>query len=134
LLSRETNRRGCQDRRNSAEHCENPNALCEKAFGYAAGRRRDRPLFALSIIYLLQWTGFTVMLVAPRAAIRHCENGRAQRPIASGHLMSTSNASNPPEDDAPNLNGMRILVVEDSWHLGTALKSLLQAWGAEVVG
>ena len=48
--------------------------------------------------------------------------------------MSTSNASNPPEDDAPNLNGMRILVVEDSWHLGTALKSLLQAWGAEVVG
>jgi len=48
--------------------------------------------------------------------------------------MTSSNAINPPEDGTPNLNGMRILLVEDSWHLGTALKSLLQAWGAEVVG
>src|SRR5215472_16326007 len=33
-----------------------------------------------------------------------------------------------------NLSGQRILVVEDSWHLGIALKSLLRSVGAEVVG
>jgi DNA-binding NtrC family response regulator len=33
-----------------------------------------------------------------------------------------------------NLSGVRILVVEDSWHIGTALKSLLQALEAEVLG
>ena len=33
-----------------------------------------------------------------------------------------------------NLSGQRILVVEDSWHLGVALKSLLRSVGAEVVG
>ena len=29
---------------------------------------------------------------------------------------------------------MRILVVEDSWHIGIALKSLLEALGADVAG
>ena len=33
-----------------------------------------------------------------------------------------------------NLSGQRILVVEDSWHLGVALKSLLRSVGAEVAG
>jgi DNA-binding NtrC family response regulator len=33
-----------------------------------------------------------------------------------------------------NLAGIRILVVEDSWHIGTALKSLLRALEAEVLG
>jgi DNA-binding response OmpR family regulator len=33
-----------------------------------------------------------------------------------------------------DLSGQRILVVEDSWHLGVALKSLLRSVGAEVVG
>jgi DNA-binding NtrC family response regulator len=33
-----------------------------------------------------------------------------------------------------NLSGIRILVVEDSWHIGTALKSLLRALEAEVLG
>jgi DNA-binding NtrC family response regulator len=36
--------------------------------------------------------------------------------------------------DAADLSGMRILVVEDSWHIGVALKSLLRAMGAEVIG
>ena len=31
-----------------------------------------------------------------------------------------------------NLSGQRILVVEDYWHLGVALKSLLRSVGAEV--
>src|SRR5215813_11498725 len=33
-----------------------------------------------------------------------------------------------------SLPGQRILVVEDSWHLGVALKSLLRSVGAEVAG
>jgi DNA-binding response OmpR family regulator len=35
---------------------------------------------------------------------------------------------------ALDLNGMRILLVEDSWHLGMATKSFLQACGADVAG
>jgi CheY-like chemotaxis protein len=33
-----------------------------------------------------------------------------------------------------DLSGLRILVVEDSWHVGTAMRSLLRACGADVVG
>ena len=36
--------------------------------------------------------------------------------------------------DAADLSGVRVLVVEDSWHIGVALKSLLRAMGADVVG
>jgi DNA-binding NtrC family response regulator len=44
--------------------------------------------------------------------------------------MNPSNSNNSSGD----LSGVRILVVEDSWHLGKALKSLLEAYGAEVAG
>ena len=33
-----------------------------------------------------------------------------------------------------DLKGMRILLVEDSWHVGTAIRRLLRAWGADVAG
>ena len=33
-----------------------------------------------------------------------------------------------------DLSGQRILIVEDSWHLGVALKSLLRSVGANVAG
>lgn len=48
--------------------------------------------------------------------------------------MIASNAQDPPEGDSSHLQGLRILVVEDSWHLGMNLKSLLRALGADVVG
>jgi DNA-binding NtrC family response regulator len=38
------------------------------------------------------------------------------------------------EGGMTSLPGQRILIVEDSWHLGVALKSLLRSVGAEVVG
>ena len=45
------------------------------------------------------------------------------------------NALDPAEYvSSDHLKGVRILLVEDSWHLGIALKDLLQDWGAEVVG
>jgi DNA-binding NtrC family response regulator len=46
--------------------------------------------------------------------------------------MVSSKDDEPP--DAADLSGVRVLVVEDSWHIGVALKSLLRAMGAEVVG
>jgi DNA-binding response OmpR family regulator len=49
--------------------------------------------------------------------------------------MTASNAQNlPGAQDSWDLKGVNILLVEDSWHLGIALKNLLKAWGAEVIG
>jgi len=48
--------------------------------------------------------------------------------------MTSSDAQGPPEAEGSDLEGVRILVVEDSWHLGMNLKSLLRALGAEVMG
>jgi CheY-like chemotaxis protein len=50
--------------------------------------------------------------------------------------MTSSNAHNLPgaAQDSWDLKGVNILLVEDSWHLGIALKNLLKAWGAEVSG
>lgn len=36
--------------------------------------------------------------------------------------------------ESPNLRGMRVLLVEDSWQLGVALKSLLRSFDVEVDG
>lgn len=36
--------------------------------------------------------------------------------------------------ESPNLRGMRVLLVEDSWQLGMALKSLLRSFDVEVDG
>jgi CheY-like chemotaxis protein len=50
--------------------------------------------------------------------------------------MTSPNAQNLPGavQDSWDLKGVNILLVEDSWHLGIALKNLLKAWGAEVTG
>ena len=48
--------------------------------------------------------------------------------------MVTSNALDPPEPAASNLNGLCVLVVEDSWQVSTSLKRLLEARGADVAG
>jgi DNA-binding NtrC family response regulator len=48
--------------------------------------------------------------------------------------MNRSNAHGSPEAGLADLTGVRILVVEDSWQIGIALKSLLTALGADVVG
>jgi DNA-binding response OmpR family regulator len=49
--------------------------------------------------------------------------------------MTATNAQNlPGAQDSWDLKGVSILLVEDSWHLGIALKNLLKAWGADVTG
>jgi CheY-like chemotaxis protein len=75
---------------------------------------------------------------ALESAMRHCdlEDRYPRVAIESGYLMTSSNAHVPPEAEAgpSDLNGLRVLVVEDAWHVGTAMKSLLRAWGADVIG
>jgi DNA-binding NtrC family response regulator len=49
--------------------------------------------------------------------------------------MDFSSSQGPVEPDAEaHLSGTRILVVEDSWHIGQAVGELLQLVGAEVIG
>jgi CheY-like chemotaxis protein len=54
----------------------------------------------------------------------HCDN------VA----MPTSDFLGPDETQPSALSGLCILVVEDSWNIAAALTSLLQAWGADVIG
>jgi CheY-like chemotaxis protein len=46
--------------------------------------------------------------------------------------MAAADADEEPE--AGCLLGLRVLVVEDSWHVATAVQSLLRSYGAEVAG
>jgi DNA-binding NtrC family response regulator len=48
--------------------------------------------------------------------------------------MTSLNAHDLPEPGARNLDGLRVLIVEDSWQVGAALKRLLETCGADVAG
>jgi DNA-binding NtrC family response regulator len=47
--------------------------------------------------------------------------------------MTSSNAQSP-RGASDDLAGLRILLVEDSWHVGKAMKTLLELLGAQVAG
>ena len=48
--------------------------------------------------------------------------------------MTLSNAHDRTGADTLDLQGVHVLLVEDSWHLGVAMKRLLQLHGADVAG
>ena len=48
--------------------------------------------------------------------------------------MTGSSTHEPLSPRSEELKGLRILLVEDSWHVGKAMKGLLRVLGAEVVG
>jgi len=48
--------------------------------------------------------------------------------------MAPANDDEHPQAEAGCLSGLRILVVEDSWHVATAVQSLLRSFGADVDG
>jgi DNA-binding NtrC family response regulator len=48
--------------------------------------------------------------------------------------MPSSNPGGLPEAECPDLRGVRVLVVEDAWHMATALMVLLANLGMEVAG
>jgi CheY-like chemotaxis protein len=49
-------------------------------------------------------------------------------------LMTSSSSPEQPQSKPFDLNGLCVLVVEDSWQVATGLKMLLESWGAEVMG
>jgi CheY-like chemotaxis protein len=58
----------------------------------------------------------------------------ACRDVTAGYPMNSSNTPGSPESGLADLTGLRILIVEDSWQIAAALKSLLTALGADVAG
>jgi DNA-binding NtrC family response regulator len=48
--------------------------------------------------------------------------------------MTSWNIRDPIEAEPWDLDGIRILIVEDSWDVGTGLKMLLETWGADIAG
>ncbi len=49
--------------------------------------------------------------------------------------MTSSNAHDPPgAGSSDDLTGLKILVVEDSWNVGKAIRDLLELLGADVAG
>jgi DNA-binding NtrC family response regulator len=57
-----------------------------------------------------------------------------RRPKTSARYLMTSSLVCDPEASSLVLSDLCILVVEDSWDVGTGLKLLLEAWGADVAG
>jgi DNA-binding NtrC family response regulator len=51
-----------------------------------------------------------------------------------GNPMNSPNSGVPAAAGTAELSGIRVLVVEDSWDVGTGLKMLLEAWGADLAG
>src|SRR5205807_10021085 len=49
-------------------------------------------------------------------------------------MKASSSPHAPPISGSSELKGARILLVEDSWHVGNAIKRLLRALGADVAG
>jgi len=49
-------------------------------------------------------------------------------------MKNTSSPHTPPTSGSSELKGARILLVEDSWHVGNAIKRLLRSLGADVAG
>ena len=48
--------------------------------------------------------------------------------------MTSLPVCDPPQAGSLALSGLYVLVVEDSWDVGTGLKMLLESWGADVAG
>ena len=49
-------------------------------------------------------------------------------------MITISSPHNSPTSGSSELKGAHILLVEDSWHVGNAIKRLLRALGADVAG
>ena len=49
------------------------------------------------------------------------------------HMLS-SDSHEPPETQPSDLGGLCVLVVDDSWHVSSGLKLLLESWGVDVIG
>jgi DNA-binding NtrC family response regulator len=48
--------------------------------------------------------------------------------------MTSWPVCDPPDAGSLTLSGLYVLIVEDSWDVGTGLRMLLESWGADVAG
>jgi len=48
--------------------------------------------------------------------------------------MNSSNCHESPESNASDLNGLCVLIVDDSCDVATGVKMLLESWGADILG
>jgi DNA-binding response OmpR family regulator len=71
-------------------------------------------------------TGQRVEMAAMKPPSQPDATARGSQTGSSIHERSAS--------DSSELEGARILLVEDSWHVGNAIKRLLRAMGADVAG
>ncbi|XIA64755.1 response regulator [Bradyrhizobium sp. TZ2] len=58
----------------------------------------------------------------------------SERDAKAPGAQTGSSAHKPPASGSSELKGARILLVEDSWHVGNAIKRLLRTLGADVAG
>jgi CheY-like chemotaxis protein len=58
----------------------------------------------------------------------------SQRDATVPESQGAPNAHKPTTSGSSDLKGARILLVEDSWHVGNAIKRLLRTLGADVAG
>ena len=58
----------------------------------------------------------------------------SQRDAMAPESQMASSAHEPGASGSSDLKGARILLVEDSWHVGNAIKRLLRTLGADVAG
>lgn len=76
------------------------------------------------------------LLLRPRQidCARDAQCDTVSRLDQRGRLMTSSDGRVPATAGTAELGGLRVLVVEDSWDVGTGLKMLLEAWGADIIG
>ena len=51
-----------------------------------------------------------------------------------GSSTGVAGVTEKPSTEVTSLSGLRVLIVEDSWHVAVAVKSLLESVGMEIVG
>jgi DNA-binding response OmpR family regulator len=54
--------------------------------------------------------------------------------MKKGYQMPSANDKDAPNGEASDLKGLRVLVVEDTWHVAKALKTALEGMGMVVAG
>jgi DNA-binding NtrC family response regulator len=80
----------------------------------------------------MQWSPALLMVRTDRMNLLF--NAKMSSEVSTW-LFSMNPSNNEPVNAEPlNLRGVRILLVEDSWNVGVALKSLLRSLGADVAG
>lgn len=67
-------------------------------------------------------------------SIVYLARGREQSLMSRDSLLHSLDAGDPAEAAPSNLDGVRVVIVEDDWQVGIAMKRLVRSWGADPIG